>query len=81
MQEDARRLDSTYFLCKLPDSNIHALPGMTDFHTFLQRDTIPSTSCIIFLPVNDASPTGLNTVYAILQRSISIVLALQTSLA
>lgn len=36
------------------------------------RDAIPSTSCIGYLPIIDASPTDLNTVYTILQRSISI---------
>lgn len=72
MQEDARRLDIAYFLCMLPDSNTDALPGRTGFNTILQRDAIPSTRCIGYLPVINASPTDPNTVYTILQRSISI---------
>eukprot|EP00057_Strongylocentrotus_purpuratus_P019489 XP_011673963.1 PREDICTED: uncharacterized protein LOC105442958 [Strongylocentrotus purpuratus] len=70
IQQSSRRLDSAYYFTKV--SNVHALPGWSGFNTLLQRCDIPPLTNIGYLPVIDASPTNLNTVYTILCRSVAI---------
>ena len=65
-------LDNAFcFISKLTQADSITLPGWTGFNTKLVSK-IPKLSKIGYLPVIDASPTEMSTVYTILVRSIEI---------
>jgi len=64
--------DLAFCLMKLSGVDNDLLPGWTGFNASLQSSNIPPVSKIGYLPVIDASPTDLSTVYTILLRSIDM---------
>ena len=66
------RIDLAYCLSKLPEVNRNSVPGWTGFNTLMKSLDIHPTSKIGYLPVIDASPTDLSTVYTILLHSVNI---------
>ena len=53
------------------------LPGWTGYNTLLNSTTIPPLSKLGYLPVIDASPTRMDTVYTILTQSVAIADSLE----
>ena len=70
-------LDLAFCFMKLSRVDYDLLPGWTGFNTLLQSSNVPPVSKIGYLPVIDASPTDLSTVYTILLRSVDIADRLQ----
>ena len=73
IQEISRKSDLAYVLTRIPGNNKNEppLPTWTGFNTKLAIK-VPQLSAIGYLPVIDASPTEMDTVLTILQRSIQI---------
>lgn len=69
--KEAALSDRAYIVSKLNNKEV-PLPGWTGFNTLLQADSVPLQSKITYLPVIDASPTDMSTVYTILLKSIQI---------
>ncbi|XP_077972179.1 uncharacterized protein LOC120332986 [Styela clava] len=80
VQEYARKLDQAYILTRIPgDSGESFFPTWTGFNTKLVQN-VPLLSSVGYLPVIDASPTEMDTVLTVLERSVQIAdkLKLQT---
>ena len=71
VQEAARRFDMAYVLTRMPGDKVGEppLPTWTGFNTKLVQN-VPLLSAVGYLPVIDASPTEMDTVLTVLQRSI-----------
>ena len=70
-EEDEELADRAYIVSKMSQLET-PLPGWTGFHTLLHSSKIPPLSTIAYLPVIDASPTEMSTVYTILMKSTKI---------
>ena len=75
--QSKQSLDITYCLSKLQELNGHILPGWTGYNTLLNSTTIPPLSKLGYLPVIDARPTRMDTVYTILTQSVAIADSLE----
>ena len=64
------KLDLVYYITKFSSENI--LPSWTGFNMFLSKEEVPSKSIIGYLYVIDSSPTEMDRVLTILQRSVDI---------
>ena len=65
-----KKLDQAYHVTKF---NLEGtLPSWTGFNHLLSEVEVPPQSVIGYLPVIDGSPTEMNTVLTILQRSVQI---------
>ena len=78
VQEAARRFDLAYVLTRIPGDKEGEppLPTWTGFNTKLVVN-VPQLSAVGYLPVIDASPTEMDTVLTVLQRSLQIADKLQ----
>lgn len=65
-----RRIDLAYNVTKFDIKG--PLPSWTGFNQLLSQTEVLSKSAIGYLPIIDASPTEMNTVLTILQRSVEI---------
>ena len=70
-------LDSVYCLSKIQEVEGTLHPGWTEYNTLLSFDVIPPLSKLGYLPVIDASPTKMDTVYTILKQSVDIADSLE----
>ena len=72
--QEAKTLDSAYCLSKIPDADGRILPSWTGYNTQLYSEChdLPPITNLGYLPVIDASPTCMDTVYTILKQSINI---------
>ena len=68
--KDARNLDMAYIISKLNEVKGKLMPGWTGFNTRLSD--VKPLSQIGYLPIIDASPTQMSTVYTILLRSVAL---------
>ena len=67
-------MDSAYCLSKIPDADGRILPNWTGYNTQLYSEChdLPPITNLGYLPIIDASPTCMDTVYTILKQSINI---------
>ena len=75
--QSTQSLDIAYCLSKLQELDGHILPGWAGYNTLLNSTTIPPVSKLGYLPVIDASPTRIDTVYTILTQSVAIADSLE----
>lgn len=69
-QTTGRRIDTAFFLMKVPEAQGNSLPGWTGFNIMFKKDTILPSTNVGYLPVIDASPTDVNTVHTILSQQV-----------
>lgn len=82
----AREIDFGWLLCRQPvqdtifnfeENQCQVTPAWTAFNIKLQQNAIPRESSIGYCQVIEASPTEMQTVYTILQRSLQMANQLQ----
>lgn len=69
------KVDMAYYITKFRSDKL--LPSWTGFNQLLSRIQVPPKSVVGYLPVIDASPTEMDTVLTILNRSVDIANKLQ----
>ena len=70
--------NEVYRLMKLYDVN-QSLPGWTGYNTLIHRNDNLVKSIVAYLPVIQASPTQMDTVFTILKKTIDIANSLKKS--
>lgn len=70
LMKHPEKLDLAYHVTKFKVEGV--LPSWTGFNQLLSQTEVPQKSVVGYLPVIDGSPTEMNTVLTILQRSVEI---------
>ena len=70
--KDMAQTEMAFICCRFVDRGLHLIPGWTGFHITLQADKVLNKSNIHYLPVVDASPTELTTIYTIMKKSLDL---------
>jgi len=71
-RHNSRIIDAMFVFMRAIDDGTHNLPSWTGFNTLLHDNDELVKSTVAYLPVIESSPTSLDTVNAILERSVAI---------